>query len=262
MLRVAESRILVAALLVSAAVPLLMAADGAVMARPKPAPSYIVVGFVGGFVRHNNPHQGPVQLAQRIQRTFPNDTFIQVFENRHRKTAYNTILNLLDRNHDGVLSDEEKARARIVLYGHSWGGSAVVLLARELNRAGIPVLLTVQVDSVAKPWQTDAVIPQNVASAVNFYQPHGLIHGRPLITAAEPAKTQVLGNFRFDYRKDPVQCEGMSWFDRYITPSHMQSMCDIHLWTRIEDLVGQRLQPEPALAALPVPQNSMEQGQR
>ncbi len=99
-------------------------------------------------------------------------------------------------------------------------------------------------DSVAKPWQDDRVIPENVESAVNFYQPHGLIHGRAQITAAEPSKTQVIGNFKFDYRKEPVKCEGTSWFDRYITPSHMQSECDIQLWTEVENLVRERLQPE------------------
>jgi hypothetical protein len=238
--------------MMTATAPLIMAADGAIGTRPPSTPSYIVVGFVGGFVRHTNPHHGPVQLAQRIQHTDAKDAYVQVFENRHRKTAYKTIVKLLDLNHDGILSAEEKTRARIILFGHSWGASAVVLLARELDRAGIPVLLTAQVDSVAKPWQNDRVIPENVGSAVNFYQPHGLIHGRAYITAAEPSKTQVLGNFKFDYRKEPVKCEGTSWFERAFTPSHMQSECDIHLWTEVENLVRERLQPEAgAIAALP-----------
>ena len=219
------------------------AADGAVAARSHPAPSSIVIGFVGGFVRHDNQHHGPVFLAQHIQRSVPKDTYIQVFENRHRKSAYKTILALIDRDHDGVLSDAEKAEARIVLFGQSWGASAVVMLARELNRAGIPVLLTVQVDSVAKPWQDDVVIPKNVAAAANFYQPHGIIHGRSEITAADPAKTQILGNYRFDYRKTPVACPKASWSDRFFTPSHMQSECDPKLWGQVEELVQQRIEP-------------------
>jgi pimeloyl-ACP methyl ester carboxylesterase len=161
---------------------------------------------------------------------------------------------LLDANHDGVLSDDEKAAAHIMLIGHSWGGSAAVLLARELNRVGIPVMLTVQVDSVAKLWQTDAVIPENVAAAVNFYQPHGIIHGRSAIKAADDSKTRILGNYRFDYRQTPVRCEGYSWFDRFITPSHMQAECDPHIWTQVENLVRERMTPEPnRLAANPAP---------
>ena len=103
-------------------------------------PSNIVIGFVGGFVGHDNLHHGPVQLAEQIRRTVPKDTYIRVFENRRRKQAYEAIVRLLDTNHDGVLSGQEKARARIILFGHSWGASAAVLLARDLRREGVPVL--------------------------------------------------------------------------------------------------------------------------
>jgi len=204
-------------------------------------PSSIVIGFVGGFVGHDDLHHGPVQLAAQIRRTVPKDTYIQVFENRRRKQAHEAIFRLLDRNHDGVLSAEEKARARIILYGHSWGASAAVLLARDLRREGVPVLLTVQVDSVAKVWQNDSVIPDNVAEAVNFYQPHGIIHGRARITAADPAKTEILGNYLTDYKKTPVACPDYSWWDHVFTAGHMQSECDPHVWSQIESLVRQRL---------------------
>ncbi len=205
------------------------------------APSNIVIGFVGGFVRHDNPHHGPVRLAKQIRRTVPKDTYVQVFENRRRRLAYETILRQLDTNHDGVLSSEEKSRARIILFGHSWGASAAVLLARDLRREGVPVLLTVQVDSVAKVWQNDSVIPDNVAEAVNFYQPHGFVHGRTRITAADPAKTEILGNYLKDYQKNPIVCTGTSWFDRTFTPDHMYSECDDHVWSQIGDLVRLRL---------------------
>ena len=225
----------------------------AVTARPAQVPSTIVIGFVGGFVRHDNPHHGPVVLARRIQRSVPKDTYVQVFENRHRRSAYLKILDLLDRDRDGTLSEAEKAQARIILVGQSWGASAAVTLARELDRLGIPVLLTVQVDSVAKWWQNDSVIPDNVTAAVNFYQPHGLIHGRREIVAADPGKTQILGNYRFDYRKTPVKC-GTSWSDRLFTPSHMQSECDPNLWGQVADLVQQRIEAAPGfVAANPAP---------
>ncbi len=255
MLGLARFPMLLAVLAAFVALPVFAAngAAGGAVAHAQEPPSAIIVGFVGGFVRHDNPHHGPVILAERLRRTAPKGAYVRVFENRYRKTAYETIVRLLDRNHDGVLSDEEKAQARIILFGHSWGASAVVLLARELGRAGIPVLLTAQVDSVAKFWQRDGVIPENVAAAVNFYQRHGIIRGRPEITSADPARTQILGNYRFDYRKDPVQCDGWSWFDRYITPSHAQSECDPHLWSQVEDQVLRRLEPEAGVVAV-VPQ--------
>ena len=231
----------------------LSAAEGGGVSSVPCSPAYIVVGFVGGFVSHTNARHGPVQVAQRLQQGFPKDAHIEVFENRHRKMALRAILHLLDTNQDGVLSQQEKAAAHIMLFGQSWGASAVVVLARDLNRLGVPVMLTVQVDSVRKLWQNDEIIPENVAAAVNFYQPHGIIHGRPEIRAADDSKTHILGNYRFDYRQSPIRCQGYTWFDRHITPSHMQSECDPHIWSQVENLLLERKDPEPPRAANPGP---------
>ncbi len=223
----------------------LRAVDGASLRSTPPSSSTnILIGFVGGFVDHDNPHHGPVQLAKRIRPVVPHDTYVRVFENRRRKQAFDDVLRLLDTNRDGILSAEEKSRARIILFGQSWGASAAILLARDLRRKGVPVLLTVQVDSVAKVWQNDSVIPDNVAQAINFYQTHGVIHGQKQIVAADPSKTLILGNYLMDYRRNPVQCPEASWADRVFTPGHMQSECDPHLWSQIETMMRQRLSPD------------------
>jgi hypothetical protein len=240
--------------IVAAAVPAFSGSGGAIASRPETGAPSIVIGFVGGFVSHDSTKHGPVRLAEQLRRDVPKEaSHVEVFENRRRKEAYKTILRLLDSNHDGVLSENEKESARIVLFGHSWGASAVVLLARELRRAGIPVLLTVQVDSVAKLGQNDSVIPDNVAEAVNFHQPHGIVHGRAQITAADPSKTQILGNYLVDYRKDPVSCAENSWYDRFFTPGHAQSECDPRVWSQIEEMVKQEMMKprvEPGVNAL------------
>jgi pimeloyl-ACP methyl ester carboxylesterase len=205
--------------------------------------SSIVIGFVGGFVAHNNPHHGPVQFAERLRSALPHGTYVRVFENRRRKQAFAEILRLLDSNGDGTVSPQEKARARIILFGHSWGGAAAVVLARELRKAGVPVMLTVQIDSVAKMWQNDSVIPDNVAAAVNFYQPHGFLQGDPEITAANPAKTRIIGNYLFDYKKNPITCPNVSWANWLLIRGHVQSECDPHIWSEIEEMVRERLEP-------------------
>lgn len=245
---------LLAALTLFAAPGVLSAAsEGGAVGQTTVRPSSIVIGFVGGFVRHDNPNHGPVQFAELLQRTASDRTYVRVFENRHRRAAFRTIMRLLDRDGDGVLSPEEKTAARIILYGESWGGTAAVLLARDLNRAGVRVMLTVQIDSVAKLWERDAVIPPNVAAAVNFYQPHGFVHGRSQIRAADPSRTQVLGNYRSDYKQNPVTCVGYSWADRTFTPGHMQSECDPRVWGQVEALVRERLDTPNSVAANPTP---------
>ena len=122
----------------------------------------IVIGFVGGFVRHGDTIHSAVQVG----RIFTGGNIHQECMWRCWKiaggggSARAKILRLLDTDHDGKLSIEEKRNARIILYGHSWGAAAVVALARELDKEGIPVLLTVQVDSVSKPGGNDRIIPR------------------------------------------------------------------------------------------------------
>jgi len=197
----------------------------------------IVVGFVGGFVRHDDLRHAEVQLAQRLRAAHPDHLCIATFENWHRKAAHRAILRWLDADEDGRLSDAEKRSARIVLFGHSWGGAAVISLARELQREGIPVLLTVQVDSIAKPGQDDRVVPANVARAVNFYQTRGLLHGRRRITAADPAQTEILGDFFFDYKETPAECSQYPWLTRHLFPGHTSIECDPQVWSQIEGLI-------------------------
>jgi hypothetical protein len=213
--------------------------DGGVAASAKPPA--IVIGFVGGFISHDNLVHGGVQLAARLRKDYPCGVYVRVFENHRGENARREVLRLLDTNHDGMLSDEEKQNARIIIYGYSWGGSETVALARKLQRDGIPVLLTIQVDSVAKFGEDDSLIPSNVAQAANFYQPNGLIHGRPQIRAADPFRTQILGNYRFDYSSRPVRCVGYPWFAIAFEYSHIEIECDPDILNRLESLIRSKL---------------------
>src|SRR5215813_9804933 len=77
----------------------------------------IVIGFVGGFVRHDDLVHSPVQLAARLREDYPTGVYVEVFENRRREDARQKILWLLDANQDGTLAAEEKQHARIIIYG-------------------------------------------------------------------------------------------------------------------------------------------------
>jgi hypothetical protein len=204
----------------------------------------MVIGFVGGFVKHDNAVHSTVQLIRHLRKQYAAAVYVEAFENRHRDKAYREIRRRLDRDKDGRLSTEERRNARIVIFGHSWGASETVTLARKLEQDGIPVLLTIQVDSVHKIGQNDKVIPANVGQAVNFYQPDGIIHGRPAIRAADPDRTEIVGNFRFDYKANPIRCEGYPWFDRVLVKAHTQIECDPKVWSQIEGLINSKLPPE------------------
>jgi hypothetical protein len=208
-----------------------------------PAPQIIVIGFVGGFVRHDDPVHSGVQLAARLRQDYPSGVYVNTFENHQGDQAHRQVLQLLDTNHDGALSADEKRNACVVIYGHSWGASETVALANQLDRDGVPVLLTIQVDSVAKSGEDDSVIPANVAQAINFYQSDGLLHGRPEIRAADPERTRILGNFRQDYAAKPIRCDAYPWWDRIFMKSHIEIECDPRVWKQVELLIRSQLPP-------------------
>jgi hypothetical protein len=206
-------------------------------------PPVIVIGFVGGFIKPDNLVHSEVQLAARLRKAYPRGVDVETFGSHQGKKAREKVLGLLDTNRDKALTLHEKQNVRliIIIYGHSWGGSEAIALARELQKDGIPVLLTIQVDSIGKIHQNDAIIPANVAEAANFYQPHGLLHGQPEIHAADPARTKIIGNFRFDYKARTYECKGYPWYDRVFVKSHTQIECDPDVWKQAESLIRSEL---------------------
>jgi hypothetical protein len=204
-------------------------------------PPAIVIGFVGGFIAHDNPVHSEVQLAARLRKEYPTGVDVETFESYRAKRARLKILELLDTNHHGTLTVEEKQNARIIIYGHSWGAAETLHLARALEKDGIPVLLTIQVDSVSRPGSNDTTIPANVAQAANLYQPHGLIRGHHDIRAANAARTRIIGNFRFDYEASSLKCAAYPWYDRIFVKAHTQIECDPMVWEQVESLIRANL---------------------
>jgi len=202
----------------------------------------IVVGFVGGVLRHDDTRRSEVQLAARLRAEYGAAVAAEVFEHTRSSRAYQFVLRELAATPGTPPTEREKARARIILYGHSWGASEAVALAKRLQKAGIPVLLTAQVDSVQKAGERDSVIPANVAEAINFFQRDGAIRGRPRIRAADPQRTRILGNIRMDYVAHPVSCPEYPWYEMTVTKSHSEIECDPAVWGQIERLIREKLQ--------------------
>jgi len=208
--------------------------EGIVAAAPAPT---LVLGFVGGFVHSDDTRHSEVQLARRLQSAYGESVQVRIFKNRDRAKAHTAIVEWLN----GVRTTDNPLEPRVILFGHSWGASAVVYLARELEHDGVPVALTVQVDSIQKHGHDDSVIPPNVAEAVNFYQSKGILQGRSRILAANPARTVILGNFYFKYEKEPGECRIYPWYDRLFFKGHTSIECDPRVWSDIQSLIETRL---------------------
>ncbi len=209
---------------------------------PAPPSQLIVIGFMGGNVNARNLIHREATLARNLQQRNPHAVYAEVFANGNARAALNAVLLRLNTSHDGCLSDAERHAARIIIYGHSWGASETVTLARRLNQLHIPVLLTIQVDSVQKLNENDAAIPPNVREAINFFQQEGMLHGRPSIAAADPKQTTILGNFESSYKTHPVSVAEFPWYARAFMKTHIEIENDPVLWARIEALIQTKIQ--------------------
>lgn len=126
----------------------------------------IYLGMVGGLETSNNKRSGVVQIRNILQGpTFP-DVCAKSFSPYVWRSGFLWLLTHFPP-HPGQLTKEELARApKVVLVGHSLGGWAVLSVARNLKRKGIPVELCVQIDSVGI---TDHTAPGNIRAAAIFH---------------------------------------------------------------------------------------------
>jgi hypothetical protein len=238
----------------SAAEAPVTAETGSILIVPSPR-NVVIIGFVGGFVSRNDTKHPEVQFAAYLRDRYPS-IHAEVFGNHHGRAALRDVVRLLDTNHDGVLSSLEKEQATVIIYGHSWGATETVEFARELGKMGIPVALTIQVDTIGKPGHTPSAISPNVATAINFYQSGGLLHGQPEIVAANPTRTKILGNIRMTYENRPINCDNYSWYSRTFNRPHHLIENDFRVWDQLASLINTDLPGTPAILQAPRPSDS------
>jgi hypothetical protein len=200
----------------------------------------LIIGFLGGWEKWNDSGRGVRKFALRLRGMNLPGVHVETVENRRRDVALELVKRALDSNQDGSLSAEEAGRARIILYGQSFGGAAVNKFSRQLEALGVPVLLSVQIDSVGVG---DGEVPANVRRAVNFYQKndHFLIRGEDDFRARDPRKTEIIGNFRYDYRDKKVDLSTARWYQKLFRNAHVKMEHDPELWAQIEALVLEEL---------------------
>jgi pimeloyl-ACP methyl ester carboxylesterase len=201
----------------------------------------IIIGFVGGFVRQDDVNHPEVLFATYLRERYGSAVHAKIFGNHDGSKALEDILALLKKD-DQSFSPSRKP-GRIILYGHSWGASQTLALARELQRRGIPVALTIQIDSVKKigSRQDDRMVPANVAKAVNFYQRKGLTPGQPRIVAADATQTKILGNFHMTYEGHHINVDNYRWLSRVFNKHHHEIENDPWVWNQVVTLIDSEL---------------------
>ena len=94
------------------------------------------------------------------------------------------------------------------------------------------------------------MIPANVAAAINFYQTHGLLHGQTEIVAADPARTEILGNVDVPYDPKAVACHDYPLFFRIVSKNHVVIACNPQIWSQVEALINTELFPTTTAASV------------
>lgn len=195
----------------------------------------LVIGFMGGRESWDNRKRGVRKLALKLRAMNLPGVHVETVENKRRRVAVELIRNAFDRDQDGRLDERERASVRLIVYGQSFGGAAVVKLARQLKEMDVPVLLTIQVDSVGRG---DKVIPSNVTGAANLFQRDGLIiKGERQIRAEDGSKTTIVGNFKFDYDGKKIDLSEVSWLKRLFQAAHTKMDHDPEVWALVEKTI-------------------------
>jgi len=215
----------------------------------------IIVGFVGGFVSQDDAKHPEVQFAAYLRDHYPLIEGV-VFGNHHGRKALHEVVRMLDSDGDGILTPDEKRESTIIIYGHSWGASETVTFAHALGQMGIPVALTIQIDTIAKPGSKGNIIPANVASAINFYQARGPLHGLPEITAVDPKQTTILGNILMTYEDRPIDCANYRWYVRVFNRPHHEIENDFRVWDGAASLIDSNLSETTLRVQTPLPSRS------
>jgi hypothetical protein len=215
---------------------------GAAVESGAEARRVIVIGFVGGFARPDDQGHPEVQFAQYLRDRYRPDVHAEVFANHDGKKALHEVLRLLDGDGNGNPTTAQKKRARIIIYGHSWGAAETVVFARELGKQGIPVQLTIQMDSIAKPGRDDSRIPSNVENAINFYQSRGPLQGLTEIVASDPAQTTIIGNLHMTYEGHRINCANYPWYARTLNKPHHEIENDPRVWDLAATLIDSEVE--------------------
>ena len=197
----------------------------------------LILGFLGGFEDWDDESRGVRKLATKIDSLKLSHVHIETLENRKRDLAIRFIRNTFDHDQNGFLDDRERDSVRLILYGHSLGGAAVVELSRELKKMGVPILLTVQIDSVDLVYD-DHLIPSNVKRAANLFQNDGwILRGENKIEPVNPHKTKIIANIRFDYQNKNIDMSNLTWERKLFSLPHTKMDADPEVWATVEQMI-------------------------
>jgi pimeloyl-ACP methyl ester carboxylesterase len=152
----------------------------------------LYAGYVGSLETAENKDSGVVQIRDTLRGPGYADVCAKSFSPYRWTSGLHWILKYFPARSASSTKDEVTQGPKVILVGHSAGGWAMMSVARELGRRGIPVELAILVDSVGL---TDATVPKNVRESAIFYAWDVLL----MITTknlklADPSRTKLVAH--------------------------------------------------------------------
>jgi pimeloyl-ACP methyl ester carboxylesterase len=188
----------------------------------------LILGIVGGWERWDAPLRGVRKTALQIRAMNLPGVHVETVENHKLYLAAQLV--------DRAFPQDVARTPRVILYGHSLGGMAVVRLARELDAKGIPVLAMVMIDAVGP----NHPIPPNVREAANFFQRYmwpACVCGAEHTRAEDPSRTKMIGDFEWKYRHKYIDMHTEPWVRRFFVHGHEKMEFDPEMWTAVKKII-------------------------
>src|SRR5688572_22494555 len=149
--------------------------------KPRAGNAYLLRGFIGIF------STGVDNLNEQINRS-------GVRAHVYQDDQWAALARQIAREYRRAPDAEP-----LVLIGHSYGADDVIRIARELDKASVPVDLLVTLDPVTPP-----PVPKNVHQALNIYQSNGAWDALPFLRGVSVKQdANFVGRLdNFDIKKD------------------------------------------------------------
>jgi len=186
----------------------------------------LILGIVGGWERWDAPQRGVRKTALELRAKQLPGVYVETVENHKLQLASELVRR--------AFPGEAARSARIILYGHSFGGMSAIRFAGELDTQQIPVKLLVLIDAVGR----NRPIPPNVRAAANFYQRESCpICGPKKIRAQDPERTRILGSFAWQSRGKKLDLGTEPWVRRFFVRGHEFMEFDPDMWNSVKQLI-------------------------
>jgi len=213
---------------------------------PLKAGDTLVIGIVGGWQPWDAKERIVRRIALRVRESNLPNTYVETVENHKLYLAEQLVQKALDLDQDGKIAGAERTAVKVILFGQSLGGRAVLRFSRTLDDWGIPVRRAIVIDAFGLGSRE---VPANVREVANLYQQfHPVLRGWSKLKIADRSRTQLLGNWKYTYCGKKIDTSEDILLHRVFLGGHTMMEFDPEVWARVQSLLEEAVTESPTQA--------------